>query len=208
MGISYIKRVSEDGLLGLWHMTESWNYLHNQLDLHPDDEAMLRLKKTDKRRQEWLTSRLLLKHMLDLPHRISYDENGKPCLTDRSHHISISHSGTYTCIYLHTQHSVGIDVQILKPSIAKGADFFLSDEEQQWADPTNNLLLHIIWSVKETIFKYAGNPELDPKKHIITRPFAGNQNEHIEVKLLNKGKIETITTEVETFDNYVLTWTV
>lgn len=208
MGISYIKRVSEEGMLGLWHITETWEYLGDQLGLSGTDQLILSEKKTDARKREWLACRVLLQNMLDARAEIAYHENGKPYITTESHFISMSHSGAYACVYLDKNRSTGIDIQQLKPSISKGSDFFLNEAEQEWADIENNTLLHIIWSVKESVFKFAGDPSIDIKKHIITTSFNSNQNDSIEVKLISRGSIETVKVNYETFDDYVLTWTI
>ncbi|MEO6287433.1 MAG: hypothetical protein ABIN80_12960 [Dyadobacter sp.] len=48
MGISYIKSVSADSALGLWHMTEPWQQLRNIVHLPPNELITLEEKKTDR----------------------------------------------------------------------------------------------------------------------------------------------------------------
>ncbi|WP_229208639.1 4'-phosphopantetheinyl transferase family protein [Dyadobacter luticola] len=189
-------------------MTESWPELMEMLDLSANDEQILNNKKKDIRKQEWLACRVLLKNMLQKDVEIGYHDDGKPFVKDLDLFLSMSHSGDFVSVYMDKKKSVGIDIQQLKPDISKGADFFLNEAEQIWADLENNVQLHTIWSAKEAVFKYAGNIDLDFKKHIITNPFSGNQNGQIEVKLLNENETETVQVQYENFENYVLTWTI
>jgi 4'-phosphopantetheinyl transferase len=208
MGISSIKSISEDSVLGLWHMTEPWQELKKSLDLPSRELVALEEKKTDRRKQEWLACRALLQHMTGAQPVIDYDSNRKPHLKDNSQQLSMSHSGEYVSVYLHKTHSVGVDIQQIKPSISKGADYFLNDNEQTWADLEDNLLLHLIWSAKESVFKYVADTNIDLKKHIITNSFNSNQNGTIQVSILKGSMTENILVQFETFEDYVLTWTV
>ncbi|GGB88594.1 4'-phosphopantetheinyl transferase family protein [Dyadobacter sediminis] len=207
MGICYIKALSENTALGLWKMTEPWQELKEQLQLTPADEKLLFEKKTDVRRQEWLACRILIKNITSVDPEITYDHNRKPHMVGSKQHISMSHSGEYACVYVSETKKTGIDIQKLKPSISKGADYFLHEAEMNWVDVENNLLLHIIWSAKESAFKFAGNPDLDLKKHIITNRFDGNQKGEIEVSVL-KPELNTVRIAYDTFGDYVLSWTI
>ena len=207
MGICYIKSISDHATLGLWHVTEQCQDLQEMISLPAHDLEKLNAKRTEKRKLEWLVCRVLLKEMIHIEPVVYYDENRKPHLENDSHQISMSHSGDYVSVYVHERMPVGVDLQLMKPSISKGADYFLNAEEQDWTDLDDNLLLHLIWSAKEAAFKYAGDPDLDLKKHIITKPFSINQNGLIEVSIL-KNTSESIHIRFDTFENYVLTWTV
>ncbi|NIJ54900.1 4'-phosphopantetheinyl transferase family protein [Dyadobacter arcticus] len=208
MGISYIKRISEDALLGLWQVTETWEEMRNLLHLSVADQKVFDEKKTDIRKQEWLACRVLLNNMMKRNVEIGYDDHRKPFILGDETSISMSHSGSYVTVYLDKNNPVGIDIQKLKLSIAKGADYFLHETEMDWADLENNVLLHTIWSAKESVFKYAGNLDLDLKKHILTNSFSGNQKGLIEVNLINQNRSEMVRVQYENFDDYVLTWTI
>jgi 4'-phosphopantetheinyl transferase len=206
MSICYIKRLSEDATLGLWQMTESWQDLNEQLQLSNSDSQILASKQTENRRKEWLACRVLLKAMAPESVGVGYDENRKPYVTGSNQFLSMSHSGDFASVYLHKKQSVGVDIQKMKPSISKGSDYFLNDSEQQWVDTSDNLIMHLIWSAKESVFKYAGNPGLNLKKHIVTKPFSSNQNGFIEVSITD-ADFRSVIVSYDSFDNYVLTWT-
>lgn len=188
-------------------MAEPWEDLLAMLDLTAPEMATFEGISKEKRKQEWLACRVLLKEMSGQNAVIGYDPERKPHIIGSAVEISMSHSGEYVCVYLREGASVGVDIQQMKPSISKGAFYFLNDGELQWANLEDNVQMHVIWSAKESVFKYAGDASIDLKKHISINAFSGNQNGHFEVNL-QKGKLtEAIQIQFDTFEDYVLTWT-
>ena len=208
MGITSIKRLSENSLVGLWHITESVDELFGKVILSSNENEIYYSKKTDSRKKEWLACRNLIKEMLHANVEISYDQSGKPFLTNHEFYISMSHSVEYSCVYIDRFKPVGVDIQKFKSSIKAGYDFFIHESDEKWVNINSNELLHIIWSIKETVFKYFGIPELDIKKDIVVNPFTSNENGIIEVNILNYGPIRTILVYYQVFDGYVLTYTI
>ncbi|WP_026631603.1 4'-phosphopantetheinyl transferase family protein [Dyadobacter alkalitolerans] len=208
MPICYIKSISDDSTLGLWHMSESWQDLKEMVTLPETELVALKDKKTDRRRQEWLACRMLLQEMSDLQPVIMYDENRKPHIKDSVKQLSMSHSGEYASVYVHDGKPVGVDLQQMKPSISTGANYFLNDAEMQWTNLNDNVLLHLIWCAKEAVFKYAGDADLDLKKHIITNPFQSNQNGTIEVCIQKENVNRSVKVHYDAFEDYLLAWTI
>ncbi|WP_031527612.1 4'-phosphopantetheinyl transferase family protein [Dyadobacter crusticola] len=207
MGISCIKTISPQARLGIWHMTETWQELRSLVQLPEEAFAQLNTIPKDKRKQEWLSCRMLIQELTSRPPVVWYDTNRKPHIPDTDFQLSMSHSGDFAAVYIAPDQSVGVDIQQMKPSISKGIDYFLNEEEQQWIHAEDNLLLHLIWSAKESAFKYAGDAELDLKKHITITPFKSNQNGEFEVLLARKDTNEAVRIAYDTFEDYVLTWT-
>ena len=208
MGIVSIKTISPVSKLGLWRIAEPWADLLGMLELPASELDAFGAILKEKRKQEWLACRALLKEMLGRYGVIGYDAERKPHLAGSNIEISMSHSGEYVCVYLREGPPVGIDIQQMKPSISKGAFYFLNDTELQWADLENNVQMHLIWSAKESIFKYAGDASIDLKKHITINPFSGNQNGRFEVNLQKANTRETVLVRFDSFEDYVLTWTI
>lgn len=207
MGIVSIKSISPVSKLGIWRMSEPWEDLLAMLALQPSERQTLDAISKEKRKQEWLACRALLKEMSGQTALIAYDAQRKPHLSGSAIEISMSHSGAYACVYLRRGQAVGVDIQQMKPSICKGAFYFLNDAELQWVDLEDNLQMHLIWSAKESVFKYAGDAALDLKKHITIERFSRNQNGLFEVTLQKADLIEPIQIQFDTFEDYVLTWT-
>lgn len=188
-------------------MAERWADLLGMLELPASELDAFDAILKEKRKQEWLACRVLLKEMLGRYGVIGYDAERKPHLAGSDVEISMSHSGEYVCVYLCERAPVGVDIQQLKPSISKGAFYFLNDTELQWAELQNNVQMHLIWSAKESVFKYAGDASIDLKKHITINRFSGNQNGRFEVNLQKGDFPEAIQIQFDTFEDYVLTWT-
>ena len=166
MGISSIKSTSATATLGLWKMTETWQELLPEVKLTEEEMAPLQALARDKRKWEWLACRKLLNEMTNLPPIVRHNTDRKPSLLNFEGYISFSHSGDYACVYIDTEKLVGADIQQMKPSIEKGIDYFLNHEEQSWVNAGDNLLLHLIWSAKEAVFKFAGDADLDLRLHL------------------------------------------
>ena len=206
MGLVYKKILKADSLLGLWEISESLDALVEASRLSAADEAKMEKKVSIKRKKESLAVRLLLDQMLEGNHEIRYEEDGKPFLTRSEYTISISHSEKYAVVYLVRDKSAGVDIQKIKPDIAKGIDFFLNDGEQMWVDKTDFILINILWSAKESVYKYAGIKDLDPRNNMSINPFQAKSDGNLSVNF-GKENMEMISIQYEVFEDYVLTRT-
>ena len=207
MGLVYIKKVSETARLGLWEITEAEDILRQQLTLTGEEETVLANKRSERKKKEWLATRNLLQTMFPQNAGLSYDAHGKPYLVNNEAHISISHSAGYAVVYIDSIKPVGIDIQKLKPDISKGVAFYMNETELSYFEITDNILLHIVWSVKEAVFKYLGDPELNFKEDVTLLPFARNQSGTIQVNILHYSQKQSIRVEYEEFGDYILTRT-
>ncbi|MCF2447478.1 4'-phosphopantetheinyl transferase superfamily protein [Dyadobacter sp. CY345] len=206
MGLVYKKILSEDTLLGLWEISESVQELLLTANLSATEKEILSKKVSDKRKKEWLSARCLAKSMLPAQSEILYDKLGKPVLESGDYHISISHSGSYSAVYLNKESPVGVDIQKIKPDISKGIDYFLNNQEQLWVDETDFITLNILWSCKESVFKYVSSYELDIRNQIFCNSFEAKSTGEIEVIIRNY-KHEILSIHYEVFEDYVLTRT-
>ena len=110
---------------------------------------------TEKRKKEWLASRLLLND-INPNYSISYNAFGAPELRNGSF-ISISHSKGLVAIII-SQQQVGIDIEEISEKALRVSSKFVS---------TNNLKAltaekaTLIWCCKEAVFKWHQKGELD-----------------------------------------------
>ena len=207
MSLVYKKVVSEGALLGLWKISESLEELYATVNLSGPDQKILSKKGSERKKTEWLAVRRLLRCMLNATAEITYDAHGKPFLKDSNYYLSISHSVQYAAVYLNKVKPVGIDIQIIKSDIEKGIDFFLNAEEQLWVDTTDFMLLNILWSAKESIYKFAGVHDLDPKNQISVHPFKADSIGIITAVFTDKINETLSSIHYEVFEDYVLTRT-
>lgn len=171
MPIYLRKQVDAHGLLAVWHLTEGVETLfeictQRQLIDRPEIVRANRFT-NNKRKREWLGTRLLLSEMTDSQHTIYYAESGRPFFKDQSYNISISHSGDLVAVLLSRKHQVGIDVEQVSDKIARIALKFLHPQEVdaiKSMDDITKLYLH--WCAKEVLYKIADKTGLSFKNNM------------------------------------------
>ncbi|WP_347840444.1 4'-phosphopantetheinyl transferase superfamily protein [uncultured Draconibacterium sp.] len=177
---------NNDGLIGIWELSETAGDLARQCKLSQNEKAQLASFKFEKRQKEFVASRLLLQHLLPEPGEISYlQPSGKPVLNPRSLNISISHSATLATVYL-SEKNIGIDVEQINRNIDRVVKRFVHPSEtsflQQSDDPQFPKIL--LWSAKEAIFKCAGIQGVQFNEQIIIPPFNYRQQCEFSGKLI------------------------
>jgi 4'-phosphopantetheinyl transferase len=206
MGLVYKKVLTENALLGLWEIIESLEELLALVGPGVADGEKFAKMTTTKRKKESLAVLCLLEAMLKEPLKISHDQDGKPFLENKKFQISISHSVLYAAVYLDKHQAVGVDIQKVKPDIGGGMDYFLNEKEQLWVDKTDFILMNILWSAKESVYKYAGIKELDPRNQVVIEAFKPEQAGTITAMITNKNP-KALSIHYEVFEDYILTRT-
>lgn len=167
----FLKKEWKEGVLGIWHMDESWEELCASLhDQNLGQEAIRRFKATH-RRMEWIAVRRLIQEILPYPVTIGYYPSGKPYLIDSPLHISISHTLEYVAVILHPQ-PVGLDIEQYGQQVHRITSRFIRKDEvinSFSGEDTWSLLLH--WSAKETMFKYLDMENVDLINQLHVFPF-------------------------------------
>ncbi|MDR1720206.1 MAG: 4'-phosphopantetheinyl transferase superfamily protein [Dysgonamonadaceae bacterium] len=162
----------------------------------------LQKMKSEQRKREWLSVRLLLKELLGEEKAIAYTPAGKPHLTDSSYHIGISHSRNHAAVILGKQFPVGIDIESVSPRVHQISARFMSEAESQHLSTDNetiHLLLH--WSAKECMFKTMDETGIDFRAHLHVAPFEPVMN-----RLSFFEAHETLTEQRQSFRmNYIAT---
>jgi 4'-phosphopantetheinyl transferase len=207
MSIIFIEHLKDNKIIGLWHITETLDTLKNKITLTALDELHYRKRATLAKKREWLASRILIQEMKKTLCRIDYDTYGKPFDLDGNVQLSISHSHAYCCVYIDSTDCVGIDIQKLKTPFQSGLDYFLNTTEMQWVDSENNALINLIWSIKETIFKFVGLYELNFKESITIPPVDLTQPVPVVCSIALADKTLKIPVDYRFFGDYVLTYT-
>jgi phosphopantetheinyl transferase len=147
--------------------------VHQYMDEHlTDEERKIIEPLSPRKRTEWLASRELLFKISNLPQRVGcvYDEFGKPELIGSNRHISISHSELW-CAAMISDRICGVDIQIYSDTINRIAGRFLTEEDLRNASKQRNPLhhLHLLWGVKECIYKAYGKRKLGFRENIYIR---------------------------------------
>lgn len=195
------------GEWGLWHITESENWLREQIDLSAEEELGLQLIQGEGRRREFLAARLLLHQMSGRNDRgaLVKDEAGKPHLSNSIYHVSISHTVNYSAAIAHPA-PCGIDVQRIVPRIKRLAPKFVGIGENSQIKAAHELVqLHLIWSAKEAMYKAFGRRQLDFKNHLFVDFEDFHPQKLTATALLKKGPAEMLfDLDFRIFDTFVL----
>jgi 4'-phosphopantetheinyl transferase EntD len=171
MPLFYQQDINESTRLGVWKIEEDESFFLQELPLQRE------ITHPNKRLQH-LAGRYLLRILFnDFPYElIRIADTRKPFLHNEQYHFSISHSGKYAAAIVSSDKRVGIDVECRTPTVMKVLKKFLNDSEMNFLKPENNnrpyMRETLLWSVKETVFKWHGNGGLDFREHILIRDFS------------------------------------
>ncbi|WP_018464068.1 4'-phosphopantetheinyl transferase family protein [Segatella paludivivens] len=198
MPVVYIKEVAPDVKLGLWKMEESaLQFLSDSLDVRELFDSEIFAYKSDSRRQEKLAVYSLLWKMTNSKIRISHNEDGKPIVD--GYNISISHTRGYASVILSKLKNVAVDIEYYSDRVARIADKFIREDEIA-TDIASQL---INWSVKETVYKYFSEQNL---QYFDMKLMPFEEFENIK-RVLNLKTSSYLDVYYELNDKYVLTYT-
>ncbi len=195
-----------DGVVALMEIDRLDDFYLSHLDLTDGDNRELGLIQYSKRRLQWLASRYLLKTTSN-QNRTLYlqkSEHGKPSFTNHNAHFSISHSREYVALIYSESQKVAIDIEVIQPKIQAIRSKFIHPNDYEQGEDILNLT--IIWSAKETIYKYFDTRAIYSfKKHIAIIARNGNSLK-AEVEINN----EFIQFELsyKVFEKIVMVWIV
>lgn len=198
MPVVYIKEVAPDVKLGLWKIEETaLQFLSDSLDMRELFDSEISAYKSDSRRQEKLAVYSLLWRMTNSKIRISHNEDGKPIVD--GYNISISHTRGYASVILSKLKNVAVDIEYYSDRVARIADKFIREDEI--ATDIGSQLIN--WSVKETVYKYFSEQNLQyfDMKLMPIEEFENTK------RVLNFKTSSYLDVYYELNDKYVLTYT-
>ena len=138
-----IKKINENNcIIAVWEITESLNRL-----IQLSNNLEVPKFKNEKRKKEFLSSRLLLNKLLPNS-SINYNKYNAPEIENK--HISISHSKNLVAIIL-SKIKVGLDIEKINKKPLKLASKFIGEKNHENLTEEKATL---IWSCKEALFKW------------------------------------------------------
>ena len=174
MGI--IKRYTENNCqIAIWDLNESLTGLL-KLGARFDSSNF----KTEKRKKEFLASRLLVQEISQNT-IITYNEFGAPEL-ENGKYISISHSKEMVAIIISEQ-QVGMDVEQISEKVLHLSSKFVSEKNLKNLSKEKATL---IWCCKEAVFKWHQTGGVDFIKDIIIPEFSAKEKGEIAIQFKNK----------------------
>jgi len=127
----------------------------NTEELNSDEKNLLKLKKSNILKEQFLATRKLLA-LENTDYKITYNNNGKPSLNSK-YNISISHSHQIAAVAISDNSKIGLDVQLNENKIFNIQDKFLNPTEKLNIGENPSLkILTMIWTSKESIYKAVG----------------------------------------------------
>lgn len=207
MALFYQHTINGGTKVAIWRIEEPEEFFLNKVPLKRDVSHPYK-------RLQHLAGRYLLPTLFeDFPlEEILIADTKKPFLENEKYHFSISHCGNFAAAIVSNHERVGVDIELVTPRIKTIGSKFLNAEENQFLKNYEHLpgmhleLTTILWSVKESLFKWYGNGQVDFKKHI---RLAGTvnflPNEWIELPFsFTKGRAVNLTISARIFDGLVL----
>ncbi|TKC12324.1 4'-phosphopantetheinyl transferase superfamily protein [Pedobacter polaris] len=212
MPVVFNKKIDDDSVLSVWKIEETEEELLSGLQLKQHELDVIASLSNGKRALHWLSTRLLLRTMLNTEDYIDcqMDEHGKPYLVNSDSNISLSHSYDYAAVIISKGKQVGVDIELIKMKIKSIKHKFLSDVElaqKQIGDNTNGL--YVAWCAKEAIYKWHGKKGLEFKQHIHIKPFKLKDEGALQALVeLPSGTKELTVNYFKTKDGYMLGYVV
>lgn len=127
---------------------------------------------TPRHNLHWLASRAaLVTHFgKESIIRILKDKYNKPSMmvNGEAYHLSITHSGPYAAVAFSKFRLVALDLEKIDNRVGRVAHKFINGAEEEILQQSKNLIHDqtLIWSAKETMYKFYGAKELDFKMHM------------------------------------------
>jgi len=202
------KIIDEHTRLAVWKIEETEEELFRGLQLKTHELDFIASLNNGKRLLHWLSTRLLLRTMLQTSDYIDsrMDDQGKPYLVNGDYQISFSHSFDYASVMISKNKQVGVDIELIKDKIQKIKNKFLKPSELSGLhDRDNTLALYICWCAKEAIYKWYGKKGLEFKKHIDILPFVPQNEGVVRAKaVLPEGEVMLEVPYFKVEENYML----
>jgi phosphopantetheinyl transferase len=215
MPLFFQQHINGDTRLAVWRIDEGESFFRETVTV---DTGV----KHPQKRLQHLAGRFLLRRLFpEFPvGDIRIADTRRPYLEDGSFQFSISHCGDFAAAVVSRELRVGIDVEEATPRIRRIIPKFLHPDERAWLEsdpktgyspdaPTDDwrpfVVPTLMWSVKESVFKWHGDGGVDFSDHIRIRPFATAPEGRMEVTF-TKGRQETLDLEYRIFERLCLSW--
>lgn len=157
----------ENTFLLVWKITEDAETLNKYLDHLTDAETT-----TPKHSLHWLASRAAITTHFGLGAVVIINKdiyNRPSMLVDgEKYHLSITHSSNYAAVMFSKFRNVALDLEKVDERVGRVAHKFINGAEEEMLLQSKNIIHDqtLIWSAKETLYKFYGQKELDFKKHM------------------------------------------
>jgi 4'-phosphopantetheinyl transferase len=196
--------LNQNTVLAVWKISESREELLAQITERIKDNGVNLHDNI-----HWLASRVLLQQLFtDGTIELDKDVFNKPSLliNGKPYAVSITHSHEYAAVMVSASHSVAIDLEKIDERVQRVSRKFIREDENFGLDNITTYYT-IIWSAKETLYKYYGKKELDFKDNLNIIPFSISPKPFvIEGRISKDVYTLNLPINVSFIDDYVLTY--
>jgi len=208
MPVFYQQTIDRHTKIGIWKIEETEQFfletvpLQNEIT-HPH------------KRVQHLAGRYLLRYLFpDFPYDlIRIADTRKPFLVNDIYHFSISHCGDFAAAIVSSQKRVGVDVEIFSEKIERVKEKFINKVEENTMvhfAPSNHLnkYLTLMWSCKESIFKWYGSGQVDFKKHMQMQAIHFDERKEVVLSdfLFSRERPKLLKLRSVFLEKFVLSW--
>mgnify|MGYP001947511157 CR=1 FL=1 len=198
----HTKKHIKNGIVALWHITETKEELQEMLP-----QPWLDTLDLDRVSTHNLAARVLAHHVRPTFSPIEKDEYGKPYFESADHKISITHAGEYAGFMLTEKRDCGIDMEEITERVRRIKTKFVREDEEAFIEEDLKGLFSI-WCAKEAMYKYYGLKSLDFKKHM-KLDYQKLEEKGTLIGHINKDDYsQSLELDYEFFDNYLILHTV
>ncbi len=212
MPLVYLRELDQNSKFAVWRIEETDNELLAHLQLDEREKTLLNSFSKGKRRLHWMTTRVLLRKLLNTTGFIDCpsDANGKPYLANFPQKISLTHSFDYAAVLISNQGECGIDMELVKTKVERIAHKFLKPEELAFIDTAENRIaqLYACWSAKEAVYKLQGNAGVSFLNNMRIEPFSYEDQGVLYLTLTRADQETTFKVHYEKFAEYMLAYVV
>lgn len=201
MPVFFQHQINDTTRLGIWKIEETEEFFRANVPQHRD------VTHPHKRLQH-LAGRFLLQYLFPaFPYElIEIADTRKPFLPDEQYHFSISHCGDFAAAIVSKDKRVGVDIEIPVERILRIRDKFLSKEDIDQFGDNDYSRLTLLWSAKESVFKWYGDGGVDFREHIhLHKNTEGKDQINC---MFTKNEPQQLAIDYVLFDQIVLTWVI
>lgn len=193
--------------LAVWQLTESAEELIRLLPPFVQEEGLRNIIPNELLFRQRLASRILLSRILQVD-SIKLGRVGikRTILLEPQAELSISHAGEFVAVMVSKQKKCGVDMEEMHPRITRIAPRFMNEQEWNYLRfPDDFQVLMLLWSIKESVFKYGQNEDVEFKTDIICSPFTLTDEGQVTVQFTSRGISEELIVYYKLIENYILT---
>lgn len=192
--------------LAVWQVTESAHELMALLPEFVQEEGLRQPIPNELLYRQRLASRILLSRLLPGESiRLGRVGVKRTTLIQPQSELSISHAGRFAAVMVSKQKRCGVDIEETHPRIIRIAPRFMNEQEWNYLRyPDDFQMLMLLWSIKESVFKYGQDEDVEFKTDIICSPFTLADEGQVTVQFTSRGISEELIVRYKLIQNYIL----